>query len=498
MATFQSNNIDVTPSKFINTYLVNMPIYGKNIVTKDATEGYYHISYDKIDEAVAYRNSSVYSDPNFKITDIYFTPLIHDNIANVSDDNGLPNLIGEIIFKAVTTTSSDIPLYLCYLVQSVNRGKGTDDAGGQSTGSLSIIYSDIISTSTAGQINYKGGTTASTTVSPGTDGTIPIQDKVGAIVYTDKKVIDPSTTKSYYVCVFLNPITVSNPRLMSFFNSLSVSSSFFINKYPTNGNLEILTGTAQGTPHGKQGSGTQESGTKESDTKESGTQGTGPDSQIYIDCSPTGVGEDTIASYNLPINSTLMQDIQNSSFSQLCSNFILFSIILAASFIGIPILYRMAIEKKGLSDSDRTSVKRFSKPFSIVILIVVSIILFAQGQATNNMAELLAGFLLIFLSVLTYILLSTEEAALGINPGDMFSFEFLTFFLGVLTRIAGQWKFISGLLILLVVILVILSFAVKKVDGNPVVTFPGDFFTIFFLVGFIAIPSMVGFITWVS
>jgi hypothetical protein len=185
--------------------------------------------------------------------------------------------------------------------------------------------------------------------------------------------------------------------------------------------------------------------------------------------------------------------------AQLCSKFILFSIILAAAFAGIPILYRMAaIEKKGMNDAERMEMKRFSKPFSILVMIVASVILFWQGQTTNNMYELMGGFLLVFLSILTYILLSTEEAKLNVVSGGFFDFAFVGFIFSVIGRLFKHSGTIFALWLLLFIILLLFTLVFKKKDGEPGISFPGEFLTILFIVGFFVIPMVVGFITWVT
>ena len=85
MSVFTNNTIETKPSKFINTYLVNMTLYGKDIQTASATEGYYNILYTSSDSTdVTYKNKTLYRTPNFQITNVYFLPLIHNNISNVT------------------------------------------------------------------------------------------------------------------------------------------------------------------------------------------------------------------------------------------------------------------------------------------------------------------------------------------------------------------------------------------------------------------------------
>ena len=490
MSVFTNNTIETKPSKFINTYLVNMTLYGKDIQTASATEGYYNILYTSSDSTdVTYKNKTLYRTPNFQITNVYFLPLIHNNISNVTDGNGLTGLIGEFALKLVNSSNSDCPLYIYYLVQSVGLNKGTDDTNGQSTGSLSNIYNDIIKATKSG-VNYGPTSNKTTKVSPGTDGTIPSQDDAGCIMYVNNL----PNKKSEIHCIFLNPITISNTYLKTFFTSLDKSTPLSVfGNYPSGGFKYILTSsTAKSTDTTNADEATSTDTTNAAEA----TTSYDPNSQIYIDCSPTGVSEEKVASYNLPINSTLIQDIQHSSLATLCANFVLFGFILAATYIGIPTIYNLTVNKSRI-EAEKMTMVRYSKLAILLYFLLLSIILFIDGNVSNNIYELMVGILLIFVSILSYILLSSEELQRGVEPGSPFDIKFITFIGSILARIGEQWGTIfSGWIALLLIMLLLWGFA-KNSNGDPLINVT-QLWKIILFVGLLIIPPFVGLMMWIA
>jgi hypothetical protein len=69
-----------------------------------------------------------------------------------------------------------------------------------------------------------------------------------------------------------------------------------------------------------------------------------PDSQeIYIDCNPTGVGEDEMLTYNVPINTKMMDEEQESQLMKTTVNYGLFLIALVVSYVLVPIGYKSLV-----------------------------------------------------------------------------------------------------------------------------------------------------------
>lgn len=65
--------------------------------------------------------------------------------------------------------------------------------------------------------------------------------------------------------------------------------------------------------------------------------------QIYIDCQPTGVSKETIASYNVPINSEYTENSSAINFERSTTTIVFFSIACLLSFLVGPTLYKTAI-----------------------------------------------------------------------------------------------------------------------------------------------------------
>jgi hypothetical protein len=74
--------------------------------------------------------------------------------------------------------------------------------------------------------------------------------------------------------------------------------------------------------------------------------------QIYIDCNPTGESEETIKTYNLPIHSDLMNEIQNSSIVKMTIHFCFFTVGLVLCYFGVPLIYNI-IKQIDFNDNDK-------------------------------------------------------------------------------------------------------------------------------------------------
>jgi hypothetical protein len=486
MTKFTQADIITNPSSVINYYLVNMNFYQSDIKTESATEGRYHISYTQPttntnDNNVVYYNHTTSQNEFYNVTDVYFNNLIHDNIAGKTDGGGpgyINNLIGELIFETTniiggTKKSGNTKLFLCFLIKNAGGGNGekpgpgTDDLKGTGTGSIAKLFNNIISGG-GGNIVYGNSGKGTTTISPSADGTIPKQTE--CIIYLDR-------VKNATVVVYLNPISISVADEVSFVFGLNyIGSSPIVNNYPLEPTDVLTAGT-----------------TGKGIVDMSSNPFYSENSQIYIDCNPTGASESSITTYNLPINSDLMSDIQNSSFAKLCSNFALFGIMLLAAYIGVPKLYNLAVCEKMEGDNIM-----YAKSFIIFFLLIVSLSLFANGNQNGNIIEMMAGFFIIFLTIVTYILISNEELAANRSFSNFNMIDFITFIGGVIGFLFEKCLApIFVLWVILLIILVILTYAAKKDNGDPAIT-STQFRDIMLWVGLVAIPTMVGILIQIS
>jgi hypothetical protein len=140
------------------------------------------------------------------------------------------------------------------------------------------------------------------------------------------------------------------------------------------------------------------------------------DEQIYIDCNPTGESQETIQTYNLPINSELMNGKQEMDYMKTSVNFAMFAVLLVVSYFLVPNIYKfMVIDKiiyffKKNNDIETntgvnpvlTRIRSADILIGLYFLITASI-LFTIGM-TNDNASMNYGFLFI----LVFYILSTS------------------------------------------------------------------------------------------
>ena len=510
MVNFTKADILLNPTAFLNYYLTGLNFGATNIKT-ESTTGYYQLSYDSTTSSNSYQ-ATYYNDPatnsnsHYKLTNLYFYHLIHNNITGVTTDTGkLDNIIGELVLELVNPSNSS-KMYLCFLIQSVS-SKGTDDHITKQGGSISQLFDNIISDpKNPGGIIYsdpnaKG--TGSATISPSSDGTIPRQDGTGCVIYGNTK-----NSLNNTVVVYLNPITVSNPGFISFISGSNISSSttlFDIYPQPiTSSGGTTSTPVSQILSNPSNMSETQKTSTALT-TSVSNALG---DEQIYIDCNPTADSNgdailDSELAYNIPLNSTLMQDIQHSSMAQLSSNFLFFGFVVFVAYMGIPRFYNMAICDKMDKNEDKIS----AKAFIMMFLLIICVVLFYEGQQNGNMTELLAGSAFVFFTILTYILISNEENREGVT-GSFSLPQFIGFLTGVLKHLIGPncLPIIIVLWIILMIILVCLAWIPVKggkltikeayVAGASITM--DQFRDYFCWIGILVIPTIVGTLTWIT
>ena len=509
MSNFTKADIVLKPTEFLNYYLTGLHFGATNIKTEPTT-GYYNLSYDSTTssnsyQATYYNHPTTNSNAHYKLTNLYFYKLIHNNITGVTNGTDkLDNIIGELVLE-LNNSSDSTKLYLCFLIQSVN-SKGTDDHITKQGGSISQLFDNIIADpKNTGGILYKSAPgTGSATISPSSDGTIPKQDGTGCIIYNNTKG-DLNNT----VVVYLKPITVSNPGFISFISGSTINgTTTLFDIYPqpiTSSSGTTTTPTSQVLSNPVNMSAASQASLLTLETTESENA---VDEQIYIDCNPTtdSNGDAILNSelaYNIPLNSTLMQDIQHSSMAQLSSNFLFFGFIVFVAYMGIPRFYNMAICDKMSKNEDKIS----AKAFIMMYLLIICVALFFEGQKNGNMTELLAGSAFVFFTILTYVLISNEENREGVT-GNFDIGNFIGFLTGVTKHLfsADCLPMIILLWIFLMVILVCLAFVPGQksklpkddvyVEGASITK--DQFRDYFSWIGILVIPTIVGTLTWIT
>ena len=67
------------------------------------------------------------------------------------------------------------------------------------------------------------------------------------------------------------------------------------------------------------------------------------DDQIYIDCSPTGASEEELNTYNVPINSKMLNEKQQTDLMVMTTNFAFFAVLSLVGYFIIPMFYKKSV-----------------------------------------------------------------------------------------------------------------------------------------------------------
>jgi hypothetical protein len=229
---------------------------------------------------------------NFGTTNIYIYGLLHKNIKDVTANNA--DIIGELVLEHVTATAT---AYVCYLIKkSADSTRPTNDVD-----NIYFLLSDPNSVSANIVLN----------------NLIPEQDN--CIIY--KSDSDPRKP----VFIFTTPIQVNASTAAEIKGYVSTTTLFNINA-PTH--YTIIP--------------------KANIIKQK-------DEEIYIDCNPTGVSDQEIQSYNVPINSEYSNEKNQIDFMKTTLNFFTFIVGLVFCYFAVPKLYKAIIVDKTILFHEKSS-----------------------------------------------------------------------------------------------------------------------------------------------
>jgi hypothetical protein len=310
---------------------------------------------------VTYENNS--SNPNFyytnngitdsyKVKNLYIFGLIHNNIIGVSDKN--KNLIGELVIEMNSTSGK---CYVCFFLQ-------------QATINLLSTTGDIDRL-----LKLKNNSDE-----------LVIDFTLNNIINNQESVIQyNSTSNNSSVFVFTSPINI-NADSVDIIKKYGITTNLFSINAPTNYSVIQPNNVSLKI-----------------------------DDQIYIDCNPTGESNETIKTYNLPINSELMNEKQDMDYMKTSVNFAMFAVLLIVSYFIVPIFYKFMIidkiihffkEKDDIERNGGNAVLTRIRSADILIglyFLITASILFIIGMTTDN-ASMNYGFLLI----IVFYILSTS------------------------------------------------------------------------------------------
>jgi hypothetical protein len=144
------------------------------------------------------------------------------------------------------------------------------------------------------------------------------------------------------------------------------------------------------------------------------------ENEIYIDCNPAGVSNETISTYNLPINSELMDSKQQMDFMKTSVNFFIFIIGTLLAYFGMPLLYKKVvidsveklanIDEKKLPESGVLTRIRSMDIFISLIVFIGIIFCFVTGFTKDDFKSLSTGLFLLVLFALSVAIIQSKKS----------------------------------------------------------------------------------------
>ena len=367
-----NNHIDIESGSFSNgkqyspaanernvtyQYTSDVTFYANQVVLKDSNN-IKHIESIYVPPADV-PNFTQANTNNYKAEKIYITNVVHNVIPGLTEENnskmdtdGNPFIIGELIIEHSTTSASDngSKLYSCFFLTKNN------------TGDVNNIDSLIAMVDK----NKKD---------------INESLNIGKNIPTQTESINYNS-KGNKVVVFFAPIPISNDS----FNivkdlNYDMSQQFLA----TNVNIQnepslqdktktfIYTNTnVRASSMGVVAMGA----VTEND-------------ESYLECTPTGEGPDTIATYHVPINSEYTKDASRMESQQTLMNMITFSIIIGFVYVVVPpayfqLVYVTLLKKSGFgahSDAAGDGIRNFDWTLGIYYILLL---VFAVGLTQST------------------------------------------------------------------------------------------------------------------
>lgn len=261
---------------------------------------------------------------NYKSHTLTITSLVHNIFPGITertneklDNNNEPSIVGELVIKNKRDTN-DATLYSCFLLEK------------DSSGSINNI--DALLSMAEGD---------------STDDFLDID--IGKDIPRNQKAVSYDSKGVKVVC-FLTPIKINQDSVDIIKNlKYDFSNKFFGTSDNIQKDSNISGSTKSFIIHSQDGTGADVVANSNIDPTNIPDMPVGSD--YYLDCKPTGESAETIAHYNVPIQSEYTENAQKVEAQKTAMNFIMFIIILAIVYTFIPSLYKFLIYDRIISSS---------------------------------------------------------------------------------------------------------------------------------------------------
>jgi len=142
------------------------------------------------------------------------------------------------------------------------------------------------------------------------------------------------------------------------------------------------------------------------------------DDQIYIDCSPTGASEEELNTYNVPINTRLLNEKQQTELMVMSTNFALFAVLSLVGYFLIPVFYKKIVIDSILymnpGSDEQTNIKRLKEiataDIALIIFAVVGIMTLYTVGMTKDPKFTSFSLILSLISILSASLITMKKS----------------------------------------------------------------------------------------
>jgi hypothetical protein len=337
-------------------------------VVKTSSNDRIYLNYSSSD---TYPNLTLEDYITYSAHKITFVKLFHNIFPGLTEKNNVDsinkdNFVGEMIIEHSPITNSSIPVYLCFLLKKNDSNIGEN--------SIDKLIEMSVLSDTQEKIRI------------GDDIPKQINQPSTAVTYT---------SKNSKVIVFITPILINNSSaqiIESMENSYNFENEFLATFDNLGSDPSIAGVTKTYTLH-----------------EPKHVNKSSEENDIYIDCQPTGESAETIATYNVPINSAYTEGKSNEDIKSSATNLAIFIFFIGILYFFVPRLYFFVVYNlfvlKGMKFDTLDKKASFVRTFDIVttLLITTAIILLVVNGGNLSVSYAIYAFFSLALSIFIII-----------------------------------------------------------------------------------------------
>lgn len=290
---------------------------------------------------------------NYKATKIYITKLIHNVIpglteeSNALEENGKPVVIGELVVEHEPLSGVSQKLYSCFFLKE------------DTTGAVNNIDA-LISMSSDSEQGNSNELHIGKNLPQNNDNT-----KSSAVSYNsnnNKVVINflPASINTDSVNIVKDLTYDMSDHFLGTSEDLTKDKTGITDNYIVHGMTSVVNANNVDPT---------------SSENSNNIPSMGPNSDYYLDCNPAGESKDTIATYNIPINSEYTKGATMTQASQTFMNFIVFGVIIGAAYAVIPQIYFLIVYETFIKNAYAGEASNATRKADAVRLFDISLII---------------------------------------------------------------------------------------------------------------------------